>query len=130
MADEPEQQPEVRERIGQRPWLRSAALIGGGLVVGGILAGTLSANAATGDPAVATYSYGQEGNRNSTPVTSDTDTRVTDAVKAGYPDATIQRVETDSDGVYQAYIIDADGQQRIVQVGQDFSITGTRQLAH
>jgi len=47
-------------------------------------------------------------------------------VTAKYPDATIQRVETDSDGVYEAHIVTADGQQVIVGVGEDFSITGTQ----
>jgi hypothetical protein len=48
------------------------------------------------------------------------------AALAKYPDATIRRVETDSDGVYEAHIVTADGQQVIVQVGQDFSVTGTQ----
>ena len=48
---------------------------------------------------------------------------------AKYPDATIQRVETDSDGVYEAHIVTADGEQLIVQVGEDFTITGTQQSA-
>jgi hypothetical protein len=29
-----EQQPVARERIGQRAWVRSAALVGGGLIAG------------------------------------------------------------------------------------------------
>ena len=156
MADETEQQPGVRERMGLRPWVRSAALVGGGLVAGGILAGTLSANAATDDQSTATYAYSQEGTTGAAPdttgdsdgdrgprgngdpsqpqrsdeklLTGDTATKVTDVVKAKYPDATIQRVETDSDGVYEAHIVDASGQQLIVQVGEDFSITGTQQF--
>ena len=51
---------------------------------------------------------------------------MTDAATAKYPGATIQRVETDSDGVYEAHIVTADGQQVIVQVGSDFSVTGTQ----
>ena len=104
--DDMTEQTGRRERMGPRPWVRSAAMIGGGLVAGGILAGTLTANAATGDTA----------------------TKVTDVVEAKYPDATIQRVETDSDGVYEAHIVTADGGQLIVQVGEDFSITGTQQF--
>jgi hypothetical protein len=140
-----------RERVGSRPWVRSAAMIGGGLVAGGILAGTLTANAATDDPAAATSStatYSQdagvpaEGPGGGAPtgngdpsqpqrsdeqlLTGDTATKVTDVVEAKYPDATIQRVETDSEGVYEAHIVTADGQQLIVQVGEDFSITGTQ----
>jgi hypothetical protein len=148
--DDMTEQPGRRERMGSRPWVRSAAMIGGGLVAGGILAGTLTANAATGDTAAAATSYSQAAGGateaptggaptgNSDPsqpqrsdeqlLTGDTATKVTDVVEAKYPDATIQRVETDSDGVYEAHIVTADGEQLIVQVGEDFSITGTQQF--
>jgi hypothetical protein len=153
MTDETEQQPVVRERVGRHAWVRSAALVGGGLVAGGILAGTITAGAATTDNAatpVASYGTaegapaeggggghgGPGGNGDpSQPqrpdeelLTGDTATKVTDVVEAEYPDATIQRVETDSEGVYEAHIVTGDGQQLIVQVGEDFSITGTQQF--
>src|SRR3954470_13140165 len=126
-----------REGLGRKMWLRSVALVGGGLVAGGILAGTLSANAATTDTSgsTATSSTSQEATATdpSQPqrsdeqlLTGDTATKVTDAALAKYPDATIQRVETDSDGVYEAHIVTADGQQVIVQVGEDFTVTGTQ----
>jgi hypothetical protein len=133
-----------REGLGRRAWAKSAALVGGGLVAGGILAGTLTANAAT-DSSTATPSSSTEqsatdtdadqtGNgdpsqpqrSDETLLTGDTATKVSDAVLAEYPDATIQRVETDSDGVYEGHIVTADGQQLIVQVGEDFSVTGTQ----
>jgi hypothetical protein len=151
--DDTTEQPGRRERMGSRPWVRSAAMIGGGLVAGGILAGTLTANAATGDTtaaATSATSYSQaaggatEGPAGGAPtgdadpsqpqrsdeqlLTGDTATKVTDVVEAKYPDATIQRVETDSDGVYEAHIVTADGEQLTVQVGSDFSITGTQQF--
>jgi hypothetical protein len=128
-----------RDGSGRKLWLRSVALVGGGLVAGGILAGTLSANAATTGTSAATPSTSQEA----TPpagtgdpsqpqrsdeqlLTGDTATKVTAAALAKYPGATIQRVETDSDGVYEAHIVTTDGQQVIVQVGEDFSVTGTQ----
>jgi predicted nucleic acid-binding Zn-ribbon protein len=133
------QQPAQREGFGHRAWVRGVALVGGGLVAGGILAGTLSANAATDTAAAATSSTSQEATAPagtgdpSQPqrsdeqlLTGDTATKVTDAALAKYPDATIQRVETDSDGVYEAHIVTADGQQVIVQVGEDFAVTGTQ----
>lgn len=43
---------------------------------------------------------------------------------AKYPGATIERVETDSDGVYEAHIVTKSGQHLIVQVGKDFTVTG------
>jgi hypothetical protein len=133
-----------RDGIGRKAWVRSVALVGGGLVAGGILAGTLTANAAT-DTSTSTPSTsteqsatdtdaGQTGNgdpsqpqrSDETLLTGDTATKVTDAVLAEYPGATIQRVETDSDGVYEGHIVTADGQDLIVQVGADFSVTGTQ----
>jgi hypothetical protein len=142
MADGTEQQTGQRERIGRRAWVRSAALVGGGLVAGGILAGTLTANATTDGTSTFTSTYGQEAGSGSGPtgngdpsqpqrsdeqlLTGDTATKVTDAALAKYPDATIQRVETDSDGVYEAHIMTTDGQRVIVQVGEDFSVTGTQ----
>jgi hypothetical protein len=140
-----------REGIGRRAWVRSVALVGGGLVAGGIIAGTITANAAT-DTSTSSSSSSQEqtaaghgdndghrggpGGGNGDPsqpqrsdeqlLTGDTATKVTDAVTAEYPDATVQRVETDSDGVYEAHIVTADGEDLIVQVGEDFAITGTQ----
>jgi hypothetical protein len=147
MTDDNEQQPVVRERVGRHAWVRSAALVGGGLVAGGILAGTISAGAATDDPTSPTASYsrtedgaphdGRHGPVGSGDpsrpqrsdeelLTGDTATKVTDAVEAEYPDATIQRVETDSEGVYEAHILTADDEPLIVQVGEDFALTGTQ----
>ena len=141
---------QVRRSLGQRAWVRSAALVGGGLVAGGIIAGTLTANAATDDESTSAPSTGQEqtapdqGHRGGPPggtgngdpsqpqrgdeelLTGDTATKVTDAVLAEYPGATIQRVETDSDGVYEGHIVTADGEELIVQVGEDFTVTGTQ----
>jgi len=135
-----------REGPGRKLWLRSMALVGGGLVAGGILAGTLSANAATTDTSgsAATSSTSQSSTSQEAPapagtgdpsqpqrsdeqlLTGDTATKVTDGALAKYPDATVQRVETDSDGVYEAHVVTADGRQVIVQVGSDFTVTGTQ----
>jgi hypothetical protein len=57
-------------------------------------------------------------------LTGTTARKVTAAAKAKEPRATIQRVETDSDGVYEAHMVRADGTQVIVQVGKDFTVTG------
>ena len=152
MTDDDIQQPAKRERIGHRAWIRSTAMVGGGLIAGGILAGTLTANAATDDGSTSAPSTNQEqtapdsdtgttdghrgGPGNGDPsqpqrddedlLTGDTATKVTDVVVAEYPDATIQRVETDSEGVYEAHIVTADDEQLTVQVGEDFTITGTQ----
>ena len=51
--------------------------------------------------------------------------QVTDAALAEYPDATIQRVETDSDGVYEAHLTTADGERVTVEFDEDIAVTGT-----
>jgi hypothetical protein len=50
---------------------------------------------------------------------------VEQAVLAEYPDATIERTETDSAGIYESHIITTDGEHLTVQVDQDFAVTGT-----
>ncbi|RNM16352.1 PepSY domain-containing protein [Nocardioides pocheonensis] len=123
-----------------------------GLLAGGVLMGTMSANAADDSSATSgTSSYGtsqpgttpagQTGtgapNGNNDPskpmrsdeklLTGDTKDKVTAAVKAKYPNATFQRVETDSDGVYEAHILD-HGKPVIVQVDATFTVTGTQSM--
>lgn len=53
--------------------------------------------------------------------------KVTAAVKAKEPNATIQRVETDSDGVYEAHMVRSDGTHIIVQVDASFAVTNVQQ---
>ena len=125
----------------------AVAIGAAGVVAGGVLAATLSASAestgteSTGTGSAAAGTYGAPGGPGgvrggggdpSQPQRSDeklltgtTKTKVTDAVKAKYPSATIQRVETDSDGVYEAHVL-LDGTPTIVQVGGDFTVTGTQ----
>jgi hypothetical protein len=116
-----------------------------GAIAGGVLMGTVSANAADDASQTATSSYAatQSGaprgvrNGNTDPtkpmrsdeklLTGDTLAKVTAAVKATYPNATIQRVETDSDGVYEAHLLD-HGTPVTVEVGKAFTITGTESM--
>ena len=123
---------------GRKRHLAIAAAVGAaGLVAGGVLASTLSATAQSGTAQGAAYgggyaaAPGQQADP-SRPMRSDehlltgsTKEKVTAVVTKKYPDATIQRVETDSDGVYEAHIVNG-GQELIVQVGKDFTITGTQ----
>ena len=114
-------------------WTGGAGLVAAGVVAGGILAGTLSANAAEEATTPADgSSTSQSAVDPSQPqrsdeqlLTGDTKTQVEEAVLAEYPGATVQRTESDSDGVYESHIVTADGEQLIVQVGEDFSVTGT-----
>ncbi len=53
--------------------------------------------------------------------------KATAAALAAYPGATIQRVETDSDGVYEAHLVTTDGQALVVQMDAGFTVTGTQE---
>ncbi len=145
-SENEQQRPGLRERIGRRAWVRSAALVGGGLIAGGIIAGTVTANAAD-EGTTPDSSTSQEADRgghgrghhggNGDPsqpqrddeelLTGDTATQVTESVLAEYPDAEIERVETDSGGVYEAHIVTTDDERLTVLVGEDFEVTGTEE---
>ena len=138
----------ISEQRGWRRWGGKAALAVGGLLVGGVLAGTLTAYAANQSSAanqngaygVANQrgAYGaQAGPRHGGNVdesksqrpdeqllTGDTATKVRAAALAKYPGATILRVETESDGVYEAHLTTTDGKRVTVEVDKAFKVTG------
>lgn len=128
------------------PWRKRAAaalLAATGLGAGALVIQTQIADAATGPtptasasatPTTATGGTATNGGAidQSSSVRADehlltgtTATRVRAAALAKFRGATIQRVETDSDGVYEAHIVTAAGQRPIVSVGSDFTVTGT-----
>ena len=116
-----------------RRWGYAGGLVAAGALAGGILAGTLSASADTGTTAAPSTSTGDSAVDPSQPqrpdeqlLTGDTKAKVESAVLAAYPGATIERTETDSDGVYESHVVTSDGQHLIVQVSEDFSVTGTQ----
>ena len=131
---------ETEERRAWRRWGGAAPLVGSGLVAGGLLAGTLTATAADSTPspngspsatAPAAPRGGGNGDQSKSQrsdeqlLTGDTAGKVRAAALAKYPGATIERVETDSDGVYEAHLVTTDGQRVTVEVGKDFAVTGT-----
>ena len=134
-----QRRPGLRERIRRRGWVRSVALVGAGLIAGGVIAGTVTANAADdGTPGSSTSQHDGRGHhgprgdgdpsqpqRDEELLTGDTAEQVTDAVLAEYPGATIERVETDSGGVYEAHIVTTDDERLTVLVDEDFEVTGT-----
>jgi hypothetical protein len=120
-------------------WKRTAGaagLVATGLVAGGILAGTLSANAADTGTSSATTSTdsstsapvdpSQPQRSDETLLTGATKASVEKAVLAKYAGASIERTETDSDGVYESHIVTSDGQHVIVAVDKSFAVTGTQ----
>jgi hypothetical protein len=122
----------------RNPWRSrgtAAALVVGGLLAGGVLASTLAATAASptptatsSSPAAADPSATRDETKSQRSdeklLTGTTAAKVRAAALAKYPGATIQRVETDSDGVYEAHLVTAAGQRVTVEVGKDFAVTG------
>jgi hypothetical protein len=119
-----------------RRWGSGAAFLASGLVAGGVLAGTLTANAAsTPSPSPGSGTTQQAPLNPGDPskpqrpdeklLTGDTAAKVRAAALAKYPGATVQRVETDSDGVYEAHLLTKDGQCVTVEVDKSFKVTGT-----
>ena len=118
--------------MDSRTWKRAggaAGLVASGLIVGGVLAGTLSASAEENPPGSSTEESAVDPSQPQRPdeelLTGDPRTQVEEAVLAEYPDATIERTETDSGGVYESHIVTADGEHLTVLVGEDFTVTGT-----
>jgi hypothetical protein len=132
---------------GWRRWGGKVALVGGGLLVGGLLAATLTAGAATPTITGSTANSGAataaapdhrggpvDESRSQRPdehlLSGDTASKVRAAALAKYPGATVLRVETDSDGVYEAHLTTKDGQRVTVEVGKDFKVTGLEAAPH
>jgi hypothetical protein len=127
---------------GWRSWGGKAALAVGGMLVGGVLVGTLTASAANpagtatqngaygayGGPAGPGHGGNVDESRSQRPdehlLTGDTATKVRAAALARYPGATVLRVETDSDGVYEAHLTTTDGRRVTVEVDKAFKVTG------
>ena len=122
-----------------------AALILAGAAAGGVLAAALSASAETPSPTSTAHpGYGGPGmgpgrpgmghgdgnpahaqRPDETLLTGDTAAKVRAAALAKYPGATIERVETDSDGVYEAHLVTKAGEHLTVEVDKAFTVTGT-----
>lgn len=133
---------------GWRSWGGKAALAVGGMLVGGILVGTLTASAANnggtaaqndaygapswnggyGGPAGPRHGGNLDESKSQRPdehlLTGDTASKVRAAALAKYPGATVLRVETDSDGVYEAHLTTTDGRRVTVEVDKAFKATG------
>jgi uncharacterized membrane protein YkoI len=110
---------------------RAIALVAAGVVAGGVLAGSVAANAADGAPSPSAQAAqpanphpGKPQRADEKLLTGDTAAKVKAAVLAKYPGATFVRVETDSDGAYEAHIVKKDGTPATVEVNKDFAVTG------
>ncbi|CAN5155755.1 hypothetical protein BH09ACT10_BH09ACT10_31670 [soil metagenome] len=118
-----------------------SAIAGGALLLASVGGGAAMGLSGPASAAAGSRSYGDtkappSGTKNFDPTKSHRSdetlltgtklAKVTAAVKAKYPTAEIQRVETDSDGVYEAHVVTKAGNHVIVQVGADFAVTGTQ----
>jgi hypothetical protein len=106
-----------------RSLLAASALLLAGFGGGVVLAATGSADAATGSSTSSTTDT--HGHTGETALTGTTAAKVKAAALAKYPGATIERVETDSDGVYEAHLTTKAGDHVTVAVGKSFTVTGT-----
>lgn len=124
----------------QSPWRRvsprvagAVGLLAAGADAGGILAGTLSASAATTISSVsaavapAANAHGPNAVRaGETVVTGDTAAKLKAAALKAVPGGTVYRVETDADGAaYEAHMSKADGTEVTVKFDKNFATTGT-----
>lgn len=130
--------------------LQKVGLVSAGVVTGAVIAATGFAAAAdnTATPAPTTQSQqsadshgttqtpprpgapdGHDMNRPAEEaLTGETATKVEAAVKAKYPDATIERTEKDAggEGVYEAHIIKPDSTHTVVFLDAGFAVTGEK----
>ena len=107
----------------------SGVLLVAGAAGGAALTHGGAADAATGYSSSGSSPTGEGrtgGHAGETPLTGATAAKVKAAALAKYPGATIDRLETDSDGVYEAHVTTKAGDDVIVQVGKDFAVTGTQ----
>ncbi len=118
----------------------AVALVAGGLIAGGVLTSAISATADSDAGSGSSTEAPSDTTRPTRPdgavdesqslrpdeelLTGDVAAAVQTAALAAYPDATILRVETDSDGVYEAHLVTADGERVTVEMGEDYVITG------
>ncbi|HEX7744365.1 MAG TPA: hypothetical protein VF462_03740, partial [Micromonosporaceae bacterium] len=114
-------------RTRWRRYATGTALALGGLAAGGILAtgavayadptpsASSSASTTTADKPQANRDETKSQRPDETLLSGDTAEKVRAAALAKYPGATIQRVETDSDGVYEAHLVTADGTRVTVE---------------
>lgn len=98
-----------------------------GLSLGGAALATAATSTSTPPSTSAlsgTYPGGNGGGRpDETPLTGDVADKVKAAALAKVPGATVLRVETDDDGVYEAHLRKSDGTEVVAHVDKDYNVT-------
>ncbi|SER91347.1 PepSY domain-containing protein [Actinokineospora terrae] len=118
-------------RRGIRRWtgiVAAGTVVAGGLLLGVITtAGAQTETTAPSSPSATpqpTDGSGQGNRPNETPLTGADADKAKAAALAKYPGATVDRVETDSDGVYEAHITTTDGKHITLKLDKNFAVTG------
>jgi uncharacterized membrane protein YkoI len=103
--------------------------VGIGAGVGALTLGAVtfaSAENTTPSPSSTSQSQqfdGKRGGMNETPLTGADAEKATAAALAAVPGGTVIRVETDSDGTYEAHVSKTDGTEVEVKMDKDFNVT-------
>jgi hypothetical protein len=123
-------------RDATRRWLVPVVLVVGGVLAGGTIAGGVASAASSSSGASGSASDAPHGpgappadvghGPGETLLTGSTADEVTAAAEAAVPNATVLRVETDSEGsAYEAHMQKADGSVVTVKVDASFKVTST-----
>lgn len=128
---------DTTKKPGWRRWTILGVGLAGAFVAGGLAVGMIGAASAQDETTTApTFAPAQPGpgqgpRDESQPqrpdeqlLTGEDAEKAKAAALAKYPGATIQRVETDSDGVYEAHLTTTDGKRVTVEMDKNFTITG------
>ena len=136
--------PESIRKFGWRRWSIVGAGMAGAFLAGGLAIGVIGSASAQDQPS-STPNSGTSGAAPAQPapdqgqgqrdetqsqrpdehlLTGDDAAKARAAALAKYPGATIQRVETDSDGVYEAHLITSDGKRVTAEMDKNFTVTG------
>ena len=130
--------PHLNPALRGRRLAYGAGLLAAGTLVGGVLAGTVSASAATttsSSPPTATTQTAPRGPGGAAPVRSDEKTvsaadfaTLKAAALKAVPGGTVYRVETDAgDGAYEAHMTKADGTMVTVKFDKNLAVTKVEQ---
>jgi hypothetical protein len=124
-------------RDATRRWVVPVVLVVSGVVAGGTIAGGIASAASAANGSSGSPSAAPQGHPGVVPadmkhgpgealLTGTTADKVTAAAEAAVPNATVIRVETDSEGSpYEAHMQKADGSFVTVKVDASFKVTST-----
>lgn len=112
-------------------WAAAGTAIAGAFTAGALLLGTASAQETDTDSTSTSESTDRDETKAHHPdeelLTGTNAEKARAAALKEYPGATIERAETDSDGVYEAHLVTAAGERVTVEFDKNFAVTGEEQ---